>query len=345
MYDPPMRIAKIFYILLGAGLLAFVATQVDLHEVWRMAARVGFVGFSVVLLLYFAAFAIDAVTFHMSLVEVPLTFSWFWRIFNIRLVGEFFNNVTPAGGMGGEPVKAMILKRRYGVGFKAGAASLLIGKTVNMIALVIFLAVGFFFIIESEKTPILYKTVGGTGLAVFALSIVAFFVIQRGRFTSRLCAWLSSLPGGYRIAHRVEQIREFDDMLVKFYSQHKKRFLMGVVLALINWLLGIAEVWAISWYLGHPISFTDAWIIEAAIQLVRTAVFIMPASIGVQEGTFLLFYAAITGSAELGMAVALVRRGRELVWLAWGALVGLVYLGASKTEELKDAAESLPEAK
>jgi uncharacterized protein (TIRG00374 family) len=331
-----MRIAKILYILIGAGLLAFVAMQVDLLEVWGMAARVGFVGFAVILLLYFIAFAIDAFTFHMSLVDVPLTASWFWRIFNIRLVGEFFNNVTPAGGMGGEPVKALILKRRYGVGFKAGAASLLLGKTVNMIALVIFLAIGFFFIIESEKTPVLYKTVGGTGLLVFALSILAFFAIQRGRFTSKLCAWLSLLPGGHRIAHRVEQIREFDDVLVKFYSQHRKRFLLAVILALINWLIGIGEVWVTSWFLGHPISFTDAWIIEAAIQLVRTAVFIMPASIGVQEGTFLLFYSAITGSAELGMAVALVRRGRELVWLAWGALVGLVYLGVRPSGTLED---------
>jgi uncharacterized protein (TIRG00374 family) len=328
-----MRLVKILYLLAGAGLFAFVVFQTDLAQVWAMASQVGFLGFGAILLLYLTAFSIDVLTFHMALIEIPLTVNWFWRIFNIRLVGEVFNTVLPAGGLGGEPVKALILKRRYGIGLKAGTASLVLGKTVNMIALVLFLAIGFAFMLESERLPVIYKTIGGAGLAVFALSILAFFLIQRVRLTSWLWGTLSKLPAGNRIAHRIEQVREFDDMLVRFYSQHGGRFLLAIGLALINWLLGIAEIWIISWLLGHPVSLIDAWIIEAAIQLVRSAVFIMPASIGVQEGTFLLLYAAITGSAELGLAVALVRRARELIWLGWGGLVGLIYLGLPKSPD------------
>lgn len=321
-----MRLLKFLYVALGAGLLVLVALQTDIGTVWEMAARVGVAGFTAILLLYLSAFTIDAVTFHMALVEIPLSLTWFKRIFNIRLVGEMFNAVLPAGGMGGEPVKAYILKRRYGIGLKAGTASLVLGKTVNMIALVLFLGAGFAFMLQSEKLPLVYKTIGGLGLAVFALSILVFFVIQRVRLTSRISRRLAKWPGGHHIAKRIEQIHEFDDMLVRFYTRHKARFLVAIVLAFVNWLLGILEVWGISWLLGHPVTFVDAWIIEAAIQLVRTAVFIMPASLGVQEGTFLLLYAAITGSADLGLAVALVRRARELIWLGWGALVGLVYL-------------------
>ncbi|CAA6603697.1 conserved membrane hypothetical protein [Rhodospirillaceae bacterium LM-1] len=321
-----MRLLKIMYLVVGTVLLGFVAIQTDLTQVLAMAVQIGFWGFLGILLLYLAAFAIDAFTFHMALVETPLTTNWFWRIFNIRLVGEMFNAILPAGGMGGEPVKAFILKRRYGIGLKAGTASLVLGKTVNMIALVLFLAIGFAFMLDSDKLPVFYKLIGGMGLGVFALSILAFFIIQRGRLTSRFSARIAKHPVGLRIAHRIDQILEFDDMLVRFYTQHKTRFVSAIALAFVNWLLGILEVWGISWLLGHPVSLIDAWIIEAAIQLVRTAIFIMPASLGVQEGTFLLFYAAITGSAELGLAVALVRRGRELIWLAWGGLVGLAYL-------------------
>lgn len=328
-----MRHLKFLYLVVGAVLLAFVAVQTDLEQVWAMVSQVGLWGFLAILLLYLAAFAIDAVTFHMALVEIPLTWDWFKRIFNIRLVGELFNAVLPAGGMGGEPVKAFILKRRFDIAFKASTASLVLGKTVNMIALVLFLAGGFAFMLQSDKMPVFYKMIGGMGLAAFALSILAFFLIQRGRLASRLSKRISQWPGGQRIAHRIEHIHDFDNMLVRFYTRHRRRFMLGVVLALINWLLGIAEVWAISWLLGHPVSLIDAWIIEAAIQLVRTAAFIMPAALGVQEGTFLLFYAAITGSAELGLAVALVRRARELIWLSWGGLVGLVYLGRPKKRE------------
>ncbi|MBF0270034.1 MAG: flippase-like domain-containing protein [Alphaproteobacteria bacterium] len=328
-----MRLLKLLYILLGVGLLVAVVLQTDIGEVWSMVLKVGAPGFLAILLLYLAAFAIDAFTFHMALVEIPLSFAWFKRIFNIRLVGEMFNAVLPAGGMGGEPVKALILKRRFGIGLKAGTASLVLGKTVNMIALVLFLAIGFAFMVQSEKLPVVYKSVGGAGLGVFALSILAFFLIQRVRMTSRISKRLSVLPGGHKIAHRIVQIQEFDDMLVRFYTKHRARFLAAIGLAFVNWLLGILEVWAISWLLGQPVSMTDAWIIEAAIQLVRSAIFIMPASLGVQEGTFLLLYAAIAGSADLGLAVALVRRARELCWLGWGGLVGLVYLKSSEKQQ------------
>jgi hypothetical protein len=33
----------------------------------------------------------------------------------------------------------------------------------------------------------------------------------------------------------------------------------------------------------------------------------------------------ITGSPALGVAVSLVRRFREIVWLVWGALLGALY--------------------
>ena len=51
-------------------------------------------------------------------------------------------------------------------------------------------------------------------------------------------------------------------------------------------------------------SFVDAWIIEAVAQLVRTGTFFIPASIGAQEGAFMLVCAAMTGSPALGVAVA-----------------------------------------
>jgi uncharacterized protein (TIRG00374 family) len=325
-----MRHLKLLYFLLGAGLLVFVIFQTDLRQVAQMALSVGWRGFALLLLIYLFGFAIDVVTFQMALLDIPLDARWFWRTFKIRLVGEFFNTVIPAGGMGGEPVKALMLKNRYGIGLKAGAASLLLGKTVNMIALVIFLAGGFAFMLQSEKMPALYKSTGGIGLLVFALCILAFFLIQRTRLTSRLWSGLASLPFGSRLLHRLQQVREFDDKLVHFYTRHKIRVLVAVSLAILNWLVGVAEVWTASWLLGHPVSLIDAWIIEAAIQLARAAAFLMPASLGVQEGTFLLFYAAIAGSGELGMAVALLRRARELIWLGWGGLAGLLYLKGGK---------------
>jgi hypothetical protein len=75
-------------------------------------------------------------------------------------------------------------------------------------------------------------------------------------------------------------------------------------------------------FLGHPISLTDAWVIEAAVQLVRSGAFFIPAGIGMQEGAFFVIIALLTGQPALGLAVAAVRRFREVIWIAWGLVLG-----------------------
>ena len=87
-------------------------------------------------------------------------------------------------------------------------------------------------------------------------------------------------------------------------------------------------------FLGHPISLSEAWMIEVTAQLVRAGTFLIPASIGAQEGAFMLIYTAVTGSPELDIAVAMTRRFREILWLIWGALVGLRFSMRSKPSTL-----------
>lgn len=68
--------------------------------------------------------------------------------------------------------------------------------------------------------------------------------------------------------------------------------------------------------LGDPITFANALLIEAAVQLVRTLAFVVPAGLGAQEAAMLLAAEAIVGAPATGVAAAVVRRGRELVWIA-----------------------------
>jgi hypothetical protein len=74
-------------------------------------------------------------------------------------------------------------------------------------------------------------------------------------------------------------------------------------------------------FFGRPLDFADAIAVEALAQLVRAGTFFIPMSLGAQEGTFMLALGAITGAPPLGLAVAFVRRGRELVWLGLGLLM------------------------
>ena len=319
-----MRHLKFAYLLVGIAILVLVAGEIELEEVAALVIKVGW-GIAAVVGVYFLAFAIDSFTWQMALTGVPLDAVWLYRMWKVRMVGEVFNNVLPAASMGGEPVKAVLLKKHYGVGYREGTASLILAKTINLIALVAFLAAGFVLMAYSPALPDTYKSAAGLGLGAFALGIFLFFAVQRLKFFSVAGSWFGRWRLGRRIEDLLHHVRDMDDRLAGFYSGHWIRFAGAVGLGLVNWLLGAVEIYVTMVFIGRPISFADAWIIESAAQLVRAGTFFIPASIGAQEGTFLLVYGAMTGSPALGAAVAVVRRLREIIWILWGLLLGSVY--------------------
>ena len=71
-----------------------------------------------------------------------------------------------------------------------------------------------------------------------------------------------------------------------------------------------------------PVTLAEAWLIETVAQLVRVGTFFIPASLGATEVAMVLLYEALVGAPSLGFAVALIRRARELLWIAWGLWLG-----------------------
>ncbi len=74
---------------------------------------------------------------------------------------------------------------------------------------------------------------------------------------------------------------------------------------------------------GRPIGISEAVMIEAVLQLVRSVTFFIPGNLGSQEGAYVLFGVALTGTAaSVGLAAAFVRRIRELILLLLGFGIG-----------------------
>ena len=137
-----MRYLKLLYLLVGLALLAFVLSEINIGELVARVGQVGW-GFVVILAIHLVAFLIDSLSCQLALLVVPVSMPWLYRVWKVRMVGEVFNAVIPAAGMGGEPIKAMLLRKHYDVSYREATASLILAKTINMIALVIFLTAGF----------------------------------------------------------------------------------------------------------------------------------------------------------------------------------------------------------
>ena len=85
-----------------------------------------------------------------------------------------------------------------------------------------------------------------------------------------------------------------------------------VALHFVAWSVRAGEVWLAMRMMGHPISPLDAVMIEGLLSAARTAGFLLPAGLGVQEGAILVLcgWAGIPG--PLALALALLKRAREL---------------------------------
>ncbi len=316
-----LRCFGLLYLLAGFALLAYILMHTDLHEVWSRVGQMGPGGVIFVLLLYALTFLTDVIGWQLTFRSLPLERRWCGRLYLVRMLGEAFNNVTPLGSMGGEPVKVAVLKRHYRIPMREAGASLVLAKTTNMLGLMMFLLVGFVLLLLSRKLAPGYQLLAAAGLAGLLLATLAMFLVQRFRLSSRAGGWLLRGRVSERLHHLLRVIEDIDARLLEFYTRNQGRFLISTALALSNWLLGVVEVYVVMRLFGYPVTVTDAWIIEAMVQMIRAAAFFIPAGIGAQEGGFLLFSGALTGNPALGIAVSVVRRSRELLWILLGLLI------------------------
>lgn len=320
-----MRYAKLAFLVAGSLLFGLILYRTDLTEVWAGLRQVGWWGIIVIFLIHQLAFMADAAAWQGMLPKLPATLRWYYRLWKVRMIGTAFNIITPLASMGGEPVKVALLKKQHGVGYLDGTTSLVLEHTINTVALVVFLMAGLAIMLDTENLPPSYRLAATAGLVLFATAIALFFLVQRFKVFSRAGTRVTRGWAGVRLATFFARVHDVEERLNEFYSGHRGRVAWTSVLTFASWVLGAVEVYYALAFLGHPVTFAEAWVIEAAAMLVRSVMFFIPASLGTQEGAFVLVTAAITGSPALGLAVALLRRFREIVWVGWGLGLGWSY--------------------
>jgi putative membrane protein len=149
------------------------------------------------------------------------------------------------------------------------------------------------------------------GVAVFAAAIAAFVLIQHNSMFSLFAKlagrvapekWLSVFTG---------RASAIDEAVVATYRR-RLAFLSANLLRLVGWTAGAGETWLVMYFLGKPLSFTDAFVLESLSSGVRAAAFMVPGALGVFEGGVVLFGALFGLPADMALAISLSKRVREL---------------------------------
>ncbi len=249
------------------------------------------------------------------------------RLLRLWWIGDAVNSLLPVAQIGGELVRARLLTRDGVAGAEAGAA-VIATLTAGIVTQILFAAAGLLVLAllaapgEAQALPWL-----ALGLAVLAGAVWAFWRGQRRGLFLALARRLEGLSGGRRWRELTGGAAALDAALQALYGD-RRAFLACCAWRLAGWLLGTLQVWlilALAADAGTAGGLLEGFVLESLGQAAKSAGFAVPGALGLQEGGFAGGAVALGLSAQLGLTVSLVKRGRDLL-LGLPALLALQWL-------------------
>lgn len=248
----------------------------------------------------------------------------FRALLGARLAGEAFNMTTPTAQVGGEAVKAWLIRDH--VSLEASLPSVIVAKTTITIAQGVLLVAGILCAIPTlpPGSPLLRVMLWLLGVEIVAIG--GFILVQLGGMVRGGGRLLDRLRLGWA-AQRLEPLVGVDDALARFYRRQPRRLLLSTACHFLGWMVSAVEAYVILNFLHVPVSLAGALVIEAFGTAVKFATFLVPASLGALEGGHMAATVALGFGAAQGISFSLVRRLREATWVG----VGLIALATMRS--------------
>lgn len=257
----------------------------------------------------------------------------FSRYLALTLSTEALNMSVPAGAALSESVTFYLLHRWCGIPGPQGVAGIAARRALILLAnaayVAIALALGFGHLERASRPliggPGLPWLVVLSGLGLLAVALALAGALLSGTVASRLLAWLKRLPGQRVKACIDARAAAFSatDRHAAALGERRSALAAAALLLLGMWLAEGAETYFFLRLLGVDVSLPEVLSFEVVLALLRAAAFMVPAGLGVQDAGYVAFLTAlgVPAAATVGAAFVLIKRAKELVWIALGLLV------------------------
>jgi uncharacterized protein (TIRG00374 family) len=327
-----MAAARWLLIAAGLAVIGYLFVQIGPSLVWDALSSLSW--WLPVLLVFPACVIVllDTLAWRFTFTTPPK----FRTLLAVRLAGDAVNLSTPTASVGGEPVKAYLLRAE--VPLQDGFASVIADKTTLVAAQVVLLAVGLLagLGLLPLAHPLMRTMVGA--LVLETLCVGGFIVVQLagvGSASGRLMAKLGMAP----TLARQTVLEGLDRALRAMYGARRARILASLFCHFLASALETFEIYLVLRRLGIPISLTTSLTIGAFGSAARFFSFMIPASLGALEGAYVAIFAAFGIGGAVGLTCTIVRRLREILWV--GAGFAVLTMGRSSPIDAVTARRSI----
>lgn len=292
----------------GAVLFAYALRSADAGEIAGGIRRVGW-GLAAILALAGLRFLIRAECWRLCMPPgTRLTLS---HAFGAFLAGDALGSVTPLGLLASEPAKVFLT--RHHLATREAVASLAAENLVYAASVVAMVAAGLVVLLFAVPLPAAWSAalvsalvVGGAGAAIAWRLLQGTWSDERGTrpwWRERLARVRMSVLG--------------------LWVGHPSRLWRALALDLAFHALAVFEIYVtLQWLLGdRSPTLAQAIVFEALNRVVTVAFKFVPFRLGVDEALSGALAPLLSVSPAAGVALALIRKIRNLAWAGVGLAV------------------------
>jgi uncharacterized protein (TIRG00374 family) len=239
----------------------------------------------------------------------------FGETFAAYMASCFVNYFTAVGG---EPVRASLLAGK--IGYPRALATATVHRHAEMTSQFVFLLLGAGVSLVHFDLPAVLRIAALAGLGFLGAVILWMTIaLRHGAFVALLDRFAR---GPLRRLGRFRATAALlDERIGEIYECRREHFLESAGWCFLGWCGGFLETYVVMRLLSPDAGLFEAIAIETLAMLANTVLFFIPGRIGTAEGVRTALWVLVGFSAAQGIAYGLVRRARELLWLAPGMVV------------------------
>jgi hypothetical protein len=243
--------------------------------------------------------------------------------FKAQVSSLFVMDFVPLGGLGGESFRVYYLKNYYPKDLSRIFAGIILYNIIS------FLILFFFFFFSILYFTLVYPLEFSQKVAIYTLLIffmilfyLVFFLQKRG-FVDQLLAFIGLLPFLRPLTDKARiKVQKVDEVIKTFFLKDPKRFFKVTISLLIVRILGVVEVFLITYYLNDLFNFKQALFLTVVDNFVQSFFFFLPGGqIGFLEGFVNMMGQFLALSFVTVTVFSVWKRIRSIFWDFIGLLI------------------------
>ena len=238
------------------------------------------------------------------------------RLTGFRAAGQSLSSLIPSAKLGGEPLRVWLLTED-GVGAPAAVTSVIIDRTLEIASSTAF-GVLFAGLLARRGVPALQGALVTVSLATFGIVVGIVVTVRRLRRGAGLVSAAvraTGLAETRAVAGRMGVIEDAEVLAARLVDE-RPRMMRALGYGLLANALVLLEYHLLLAAFGLPSS--PLAVVAATFATGAAHSFPVPAGVGVLEGAQMWLFQVLGHPPEVGLAVGLAVRMRELVWVLPG---------------------------